>query len=137
MNRKLIIFLTALTALLMFSSGLWFYETQYLVGRADVTQYSFSVDNSYVFISPLQAKANNEEKIRVTVFVLNNQGLGVLGKKVEIKNEQNLTISTVQGLSDNYGKSIFDITSDKTGDYFISVIVDGRDLPQKTRVSFN
>ncbi len=136
--RKKLIYLTIVLLVLIFFSGLfWFYETRYLTGRANVTEYVFSLDNSYLFVTPLQAKANGEEKVRVTVIVLNNQGLGVLGRKVTLGTDSNLVIETVQGLTDDYGKTVFDVMGNKAGDYYLDVVVDNTLLPQKAHLSYN
>ncbi len=111
--------------------------TKYLIGRADISNASYSVDNSYIFISPLQATANGQEKIRVTVFILNNQGLGVLGKKVAVKPVQGLSIETVQSLTDQSGKAVFDASSTISGEFYLEVLVDDKSLPQKAHLSYH
>ncbi|MGB9707502.1 MAG: hypothetical protein ACPL1D_01985, partial [Microgenomates group bacterium] len=112
--KKTLVFLSFILLILgLFSLVFWFYEVRFFVGRASVSQQSFSVENSYLFVAPLRAKANEKEKIRVTVFVLNNQGLGVAGKKVFIGRDQNLYIDEIQALTDNFGKAVFDIASSK------------------------
>jgi hypothetical protein len=136
MKKTLIFLLLILLVLVIFSSFFWFYEVKYFVGRASISQASFSIDNSYLFVSPLRAKANNEEKIRVTVFVLNNQGLGVVGKKVETATDPNLKIDVVRGLTDEFGKAVFDITSSKAGEYYLSISVENSPLRQKAHLTF-
>ncbi len=136
--KKYLLFISIfLVILLLFSGFFWLYEAKFFVGRASLTSASFSVENSYIFLTPLRAKADNQEKIRLTVFVLNNQGLGVLGKSVVIGQDPNLKIEGIQIQTDNYGKAIFDIAASKTGDYFLEVKVDGQILPQKAHLSFN
>lgn len=137
MSKTIPISLIILLILILFSGFFWFYEVQYLPGRASVSQSSFSVENSYVFLSPLKAKANSQEKLRMTVFVLNSKGLGVMGKRVALENIGNLSVETIQGLSDDLGKAVFDISSTQPGEFYINVKVDGASLPQKTRLSFN
>jgi len=129
----LIIFLILLGFTLFF--GL--YEVKFFSGRASVSQASFSIDNSYVFTTPLQAKAGGEEKIRLTVILLNDQGLGVMGKQVFVGTDQALNIETIQGLSDNFGKAYFDISSDKAGEYYLEIKADDKALNQKAHLSFN
>jgi len=114
----------------------WFYEVRYSTSRARVSR-SFSKDNSYLFISPLRAKANGEEKIRISVFVLDNRGLGVPGKRVDLGINPNLQIDTVQDISDNLGKAVFDVAATRAGEYFIEVTVDGQKLAKKAHLSFN
>jgi len=137
MKKNLFFISIFLVVLLLFSGFFWLYEAKFLVGRASVTSASFSIENSYIFLTPLRAKADNKEKIRLTVFVLNNQGLGVLGKSVIIGQDPNLKIEGIQIQTDSYGKAIFDIAASKPGDYFLEVKVDGQILPQKAHLSFN
>lgn len=113
------------------------YEVKFFNSRASVSSSSFSPDNSYVFVTPLTARANGQEKIRLTVFVLNNQGLGVLGKKVFILPNAALNIETIQGLTDSYGKAYFDISANQPGEYFLEVKADDTALNQKAHLSFN
>lgn len=125
-----------LLILILFSSFFWLYEAKFFIGRASVSQASFSIENSYVFVTPLRAKANEKEKIRVTVFVLNNQGLGVMGKKVFLSRDSNLFIEEIQALTDNFGKAVFDISSSKPGEYYLEVKIEDKILPQKAHLSF-
>jgi hypothetical protein len=136
MKKNLLFISIFLVILLLFSGFFWLYEAKFFVGRASVTPASFSIENSYIFLTPLRAKADNQEKIRLTVFVLNNQGLGVLGKSVVLGQDPNLKIEGIQIQTDNYGKAIFDIAASKPGDYFLEVKVDGQILPQKAHLSF-
>ncbi len=135
--KKLILFLIFLLFIIILAIGFFgFYEARIFIGRASVKQTAFSVDNSYLFVTPLRSLANGQEKIRVTVFVLNSQGLGVLGKRASLSPNSNLTISAVQEVTDNFGKAVFDVASGKAGEYYLLVTVDGQTLPQKAHLSF-
>jgi len=136
MNRYIVPILLAILVFALFASIFWFYETRYMVGRASISQASFSSDNSYVFVTPLQAKADGSERIRVSIFLLNNQGLGVMGKKITTVNNPKLIIDPVQPLTDDKGKAVFDVSSQHTGEYFLDILVDTTILPQKAHVSF-
>ena len=136
MQKKIIYLFIFLLILLGLSSYFWLYEARFFVGRASVSQQSFSFDNSYLFTSPLRAKANGQEKIRLTVFILNNQGLGVMGKEVFLGIQPDLLIEAIQGTTDNYGKAVFDIAAKKPGEYYLEVKIDGKVLPQKAHLSF-
>lgn len=136
MKKIIYFFLIFIFTLSIFTIFFWLYEAKFFVGRASVFQQSFSVDNSYLFVTPLRAKANNIEKIRVTVFVLNNQGLGVFGKKVSLGTNENLNIEEIQALTDNYGKAVFDISSIRSGEYYLEVKVEDKILLQKAHLSF-
>ena len=136
MKKNLIFLIIFILILVSFSFFFGLYEVKFFKSRASVSQASFSVDNSYFFVSPLRAKANGQEKIRLTIFVLNNQGLGVLGKEVFLSRDPSLSINIIQGQTDNFGKAVFDVTSTKSGEYYLEVSVDGQKLPQKARLSF-
>lgn len=136
MKKTVLLLSSLLFLLLLATSFFWLYEAKSFVGRASSFKNVFSLENSYVFLSPLRAKADNQEKIRVTVFVLNDQGLGVQGKKVAIDPAQGLTLQTIQGLTDNFGKAVFDITSSKAGEFFLSVGIEEKKLNQQPQLSF-
>ena len=137
MKRSIIFFIILLMVLVGFVGAFGLYEVKFFTSRADVSQASFSIDNSYIFSTPSQARANGQEKIRLTVFILNNQGLGVLGKKIFIGTDPSLNIEAIQGLTDNYGKAYFDISSSKAGEYFLEIKVDDTALKSKAHLVFN
>jgi len=101
-----------------------------------MTRVDISVDNSYVFTNPLKASADGKEKIRVTVFVLNSQGLGVFGKKVTVGIDPRLVVDAIQQNTDSAGKAIFDFSTTSPGEYYLEVSIDELKLPQKARLSF-
>lgn len=136
MKKKILIASFIVLIALISTISLWLYEGKYFVGRASTVQQDFSPDNSYVFIAPLRATANGKEQIRATIFILNNQGLGVSGKTIRLSNAPNLTVQTIQGTTDNYGKAVFDISSNQGGEYYLDVIVGDKKLPQQAHLSF-
>jgi hypothetical protein len=96
-----------------------------------------SLDNSYVFASPLRAKANGEQ-IRITVFILNDRGLGISGKTVSIGGGKLLQVVTVQTITDGQGRATFDVSaSGAPGVYIIQAATDGVTLRQKATISFD
>ncbi|MDH7475900.1 MAG: hypothetical protein QHH09_00310 [Microgenomates group bacterium] len=136
MKNKIFYLVLFLFILVIFASFFWFYEARYFVGRASVSSASFSIDNSYLFITPLKAKAGSGEKIRLTVFVLNNQGVGVANKRISLIQDPNLFVEVIQNPTDNFGKAVFDISSNKAAEYYIEVKVEGKSLLQKAHLSF-
>ena len=137
MKKSWLFLIIFLVFLLGFSLFFGLYEVQFFSSRASIKKVSFSIDNSYVFITPLRARANGQEKIRVTVFVLDDQGLGVLGKNVVLEPNQALNIENIQALTDNFGKAYFDVSSEKAGDYFLNVTIDNQNLKQSAHLTFN
>ncbi len=136
MKKPLFLLLVSVFVLIVLASFFWLYEVQFMSGKAAISRNSFSVDNSYLFVTPLKARANGQEKIRITIFILNDQGLGVMGKKVFVAQDPNLTVDTIQGLTDAYGKAYFDVAGTKTGEYYLEVTADGSPLKQKAHLSF-
>jgi hypothetical protein len=137
MNKNIFFVIIFLIILAGFMGVFGLYEVKFFTSKATVISSSFSVDNSYVFFTPLQVRANGQEKIRLTVFILNNQGLGVTGKKVFLSPDPALNIETIQGLTDDFGKAYFDISSEKTGEYYVEIKADDTALNQKAHLSFN
>lgn len=136
MKKTIFFVLLVILVLLLFSSFFWLYEARFFVGRASVSRASFSIENSYVFITPLRARANKIEKIRITVFVLDNQGLGVAGKNITLGSDPNLNIEIIQGTTDNFGKAIFDVAATNAGEYYLPVKVDQTTLPQSAHIVY-
>lgn len=138
---KKILFNSLLFLLILggFSGYFFLYEARYMSSRASTGNITLSVENSYIFFTPLMAKSDGQEKIRVTVFALNNQGLGVEGKQVVIGNPSvsGLQIQTIQGATDSRGMAIFDVSSSKPLDIYLEVKVDGVTLGQKAHLTFN
>jgi len=95
-----------------------------------------SVDNSYVFTNPLKAQSDGKDKIRITIFILNGQGLGVLGKNVTMNTNENLKFDVIQQSTDSTGKVLFDVSSTVPGEYYLDVSIDQVKLPQKARLTF-
>lgn len=97
---------------------------------------SIVLENSYLFASPLQAKADSKELIRLTVFLLDGRGLGVANQTVSLDLPKNITIANQQNISDQTGKAVFDISSPVTQSFYVSATTNGTKLPQKVRVVF-
>ena len=97
----------------------------------------FSKNNSYIFASPISAQADGLEVIRITVFLLDSQGLGVAGQKVSLNTGVSLLINDVLPVTDENGKAIFDISSETAGDYTISVSAANQVLQQQVTISFH
>lgn len=136
MKKTLFFLILFLLVIILFLGFFGLYEVKFFSSRASIKNNDFSKENSYLFVTPLKARANGQEKIRLTVFVLNNQGLGVLGKKVYLERNEALYIDEIQSLTDNYGKAYFDVSSTKPGEYYLNVFVDNISLNQKAHLSF-
>jgi hypothetical protein len=138
MQKAIIGFLIFVIVLMFFSGLFFFYEARYMSGRASVKDNTFSPENSYVITIPTKAKADGAQKIRITVYILNGQGLGVLGKPIFIENPDtaNLIFDNLQPNTDSLGKAYIDVSSKMSGDLYLDVKVDGTALPQKAHLIF-
>jgi len=124
-----IIFLSVLLAI---SRTSWFGHAQ------EPTRIgSLSLENSYLFASPISAYSDGETIVRITVFLLDDKGLGVSGQNVVLKIASgSLNINKIQPLTDSFGRAIFDLTSTVSGDYKVSADISGVTLPQEVSISF-
>lgn len=94
------------------------------------------IANSYIFASPIKAKAGTEERVRLTAFILDSQGKGVFGKPVIIGQSNEVKVIPIQPTTDDLGKAVFDLTSSIPGYYVIEASVDGKIIPQRVGVTF-
>jgi hypothetical protein len=136
MKNKLILIFVFIVVLFFASIYFFLYEAQLFFSRANLAGKSISVENSYFFITPLRARANRQEKIRLTIYALDNRGLGIFGKQVFLGENENLDIEIIQGVTDAFGKAIFDISARQPGDYYLEVRIDDKKLPQKAHLTF-
>lgn len=94
------------------------------------------LENSYLFASPLQAKADGKEQIRLTVFLLDGRGLGVSDQTVTLDLPKTVSIGNSQETTDNNGKAIFDLSSSVAQTITVAAKSGNLSLPQKVRVIF-
>ena len=138
-SKKIVWLILGIVALLLFLLvGI------YLVNRrtslssrayAPLDTSSVSVENSYLFASPLNASVGGE-KIRISIFILNKQGIGLEGKPVSLGQNSDLKIEALQTTTDFLGKAIFDVSATKPGLYYLEAAVAGQALPQRVAVTF-
>lgn len=111
-------------------------------GRATTTSStkisgSLSLENSYLFASPISAPADGSSIIRITAILLNDQGLGVASQLVTLKSAGGPPeITPVVPTTDTFGRAIFDVTAKSPGNYTISAEVSGASLPQTVSIVF-
>jgi len=140
-TRRIILVLPILFFLLFSLAGVVFLSSRrttffgraYFPSGGDST---FSPQNSYLFASPLRAATDGQEKIRVTVFLLDSSGRGVAGQVVFLRESERLAISSVQPTTDELGRAIFDISAREAGEYLIEARVGNQTLPQRIKISF-
>lgn len=112
----------------------------YLTQAARPTDYSLS--NSYVFGAPLSATADGQTKIRVSAFLLNDEGRGVPDKQIDLNvvprgNASGTPqVNQVQPKTDKFGKAVFEVSSTSSGQYVATAVVDGMEIPQTVTLTF-
>jgi len=135
MTKKIIIIILLGLALLL--TLVLITQTTIFNSRASNTNSHLPVkENSYLFASPIQAKADGLEKIRVTVFLLDSNGLGVSQQSVTLKVPSALQIETLQGITDDLGKATFNLFSSTPGKFEISASTSTLNLTQKINLLF-
>lgn len=102
-----------------------------------------SLANSYVFGSPMRVAADGQSKIRVNVFLLSDQGLGVPDRQVSLAVQPktagvggNAQIKTIRAITDKFGQAVFEVVSSFAGQFLVTASVEGIELPQKITLTF-
>jgi len=135
-KRSLLPVLVVAIVLLLVSGAVYLVRSQVIFRGSASKAMIYSPENSYIFGSPLTAKANSQEKIKVSVFLLNNQGLGIEGKNVELTVDPGVNIERSQPQTDTTGQAIFYLTSSSAGRYQVRAQSEGQSLPQVLTVNF-
>jgi hypothetical protein len=108
-----------------------------IFSRASSTGLDYSVENSYLFASPLEARANGQEKIRITVFVINREGRGVANQQILLTKSPELVLEQINSLTDTYGRAVFDLSTTRAGVYMIGAALGGKSLGESLKIVFN
>jgi hypothetical protein len=135
-KNKSIILIFFLILALIATLTLIFRITVFYGKATTVNQSSVVLENSYLFASPLQAKADGQEQIRITVFLLDGRGLGVAGQPVTLQIPQTVTINNPINYTDDTGKITFDLSTPIAAQITIQAQTNGHTLPQKVKITF-
>lgn len=135
MNKKYLIIIIFL-ALALIASLYLVLQTTIFTKKATSTSSTIALENSYLFVSPLQAKADGQEKMRLTIFILDGRGLGIINQSVSLSTSSKINITSIQSQTDDTGKAVFDLTSTTAGQYTVSAQVQNSTLPQQVKVVF-
>ena len=137
-KRKSLMPVLLIALILSIGSGTTFFiRSRNVFGGRASPESNYSLANSYVFGSPLTARGDGKEKIKVSVFLLNKNGLGVDEKQISLKaSPTGLSIQNNQEITDENGQAIFYLTSQNIGRFEISTQVDNQPLPQTVTINF-
>jgi hypothetical protein len=130
------LFIIAFLSLALIASVFLVVRTTTTYQRAAGSATSIVLENSYLFASPLQAKADNKEMIRITIFLLDGRGLGVANQTVTLNLPKNITVANQQETTDQNGKAIFDLVSSTAQTANITAKTDSTKLPQSVKIVF-
>ena len=114
------------------------FKTTVFYGKAATgNSASVALENSYLFASPLTARADGQQLIRITAFILDGRGIGIPNQTVSLIAPPQLNIKNTQAVTDDAGKAIFDISSSSIDIFPIEAEVGQQPLPQKIKINFN
>lgn len=132
MSKKtfFILFLFIGILLLLIFVFFWIRGRSKVPGERPVTGV-LSLENSYLFASPLLAKTGGE-KITIFAFVLSDQGLGIPDKKVILYSAPPLAAQVVREKTDPRGLASFELTSESPGEFRIWANVTGEGQIKQT-----
>lgn len=91
------------------------------------------LSNSYLIGGRILAKADGVDKCVVNVFVLDSSGKGVKGIPVDLSGMEG---GDMQSMSGADGKAVFEITSEKGGQFILAAAISGSPLEKTIKVTF-
>lgn len=135
MSKKVLLIILLLVALLA-TLTLVFRTTIFVNRAATYSDNTPILANSYLFASPLQANTKIGEKIRVTVFILDNQGLGVANQTINLVSQPLLNTEAVSPVTDETGQAVFNLSTSTPGKYTISAKIGQQQIPQSISLTY-
>lgn len=112
------------------------YRTTSLNSRASSPSAANFTQNSYLFASPLTAKADGKEIIRLTAFLLDSRGLGIPNLLISLEKPGPLVTINSSDATDDTGKATFDLASPAPGTYTLKAKINDTTLPQTVKITF-
>jgi hypothetical protein len=135
-NKKYLFIILFLSLALIASLYLVLRTTVFVKKASTGNQSTVVLENSYLFASPLQAKADNKEKMRITVFILDGRGLGVPNQTISLFASPQISITGVQNITDDSGKAVFDLSGNTPGRFDVAAKTKNGTIPQQVKVVF-
>lgn len=121
--------------------GFLYFMATYVVPRALVTLTKaapatrVSFKTSLILGEKILAKADGKDSCIVNVFVMDDSGKGVAGKRVEMEAE-GVKVTAKTEVTDKDGKMSFEITSTEERQYKVTATVEGVPLSRSLIVTF-
>ena len=117
--------------------------TSLLIFRQPITRltrakedYTPSSAKTLIFAWPLTLTADGKKEAKINVFVRNERGMPIVNKKVSLNTNLG-TVKEIQSVSDQQGKTEFNITSEQEGTAKVKAIIAGNiEITQTVSVQF-
>ncbi|KXK09277.1 MAG: hypothetical protein UZ22_OP11002001156 [Microgenomates bacterium OLB23] len=129
----------ALLLALIFLLSFTVVERSSIIFRSRASTAIVDRNNSFVFVVPACGRAgDNGQPLRLNVVALTSAGLGKENStcKVLAPFEYKLAIRAVQGITDSYGKALFDIQAEIPGIFEVKVLCDDIVINERQKVCF-
>lgn len=120
------VFVASILTLVVLLSFILVGQSSFLIkSRAQVS--IVDRNNSFIFMLPPCGRAGSGElPVRVNIVALTAAGLGKgnIACKILVPHEHKVSVRAVQGITDSYGKALFDIRAEQPGVYEAKVVCD-------------
>ena len=135
MDKKLGLFL--LIFFLLFAAITYISLTnQKLPFLTRAAEKNVDINKCLMLTSKLEAVANGQDLVILSVFVRNDKGVALDNKAVIISTNHG-TLNRTQTVSDTIGKAEFQLLATTPGLAEISVLIEGQTLPKPLSIRFN
>lgn len=95
---------------------------------------SIDLASSYIVGSKLLAKANGEDSCVVNVFLLDKNGMGVVGKRIALTGVD--SFKTNNEMTDKNGQVTFEVRSKVEGQFKVGATIEGVPMGKALTVTF-
>lgn len=125
---------------LMLGMGVVYVTASQAVPRIMVTmtraapEKRIDIQSSYIIGENLLAKANGKDMCKVNIFVLDKNGMGVPGKRVELTGASGAR--TLNEITDKNGKVTYEVVSTVEGQFKLGANIEGVPMGKGLTVTF-
>ncbi len=99
-------------------------------------QNTVAINKSLILASKLEAIADNQDFVEITVFARNNESTSLQNKTITLTTTHGL-LNQPSGITDRYGKVVFLLTANAPGEAEIATSIEGQPLNQPLVIKFN
>ncbi len=136
MKTAFLTFALSFSLILLFFGSYWIYEERVFQSTSRATSNTISIENSYCFASPLCAGPDGRQVQRVSIFCLNENGIGLKGLTGQLSTAPDLVMKEIQPLTDAEGKLTFDVTSNVPTEQALNAFCSGVRINCQPQICF-